>query len=105
MKSVPWRLLGYVFPKSWMTACCRTVLTRQVGEGRWPDRISPRLIEKVSNPLNNPEENRMTAVQAEKMARRKLSLLQLAQELGNVSRACRIVGYSRQHFDEIRCNF
>ena len=47
----------------------------------------------------------MTTVQAEKIARRKLSLLQLAQELGNVSKACRIVGYSRQHFDEIRRNF
>ena len=40
----------------------------------------------------------MTTVQAEKIARRKLSLLQLAQELGNVSKACRIVGYSQQHF-------
>ena len=47
----------------------------------------------------------MTTVQAEKIARRKLSLLQLAQELGNVSKACRIVGYSRQHFYEIRRNF
>ena len=47
----------------------------------------------------------MTAVQAEKIARRKLSLLQLAQELGNVSKACRIVGYSRQQFYEIRRNF
>ena len=32
-------------------------------------------------------------------------MLQLAQELGNVSKACRIVGYSRQHFYEIRRNF
>ena len=47
----------------------------------------------------------MTTVQAEKIARRKRSLLQLAQELGNVSKACRIVGYSRQHFYEIRRNF
>ena len=38
----------------------------------------------------------MATVQAEKIARRKLSLLQVAQELGNVSKACRIVGYSRQ---------
>ena len=37
----------------------------------------------------------MTTVQAEKITRRKLSLLQLAQELGNVSKACRITGYSR----------
>ena len=37
----------------------------------------------------------MTTVQAEKIARRKLSLLQFARELGNVSKACRILGYSR----------
>lgn len=47
----------------------------------------------------------MTTVQADKIARRKLSLLQLAQELGNVSKACKIVGYSRQQFYEIRRNF
>ena len=34
----------------------------------------------------------MTTVQKDKVARRKLSLLQLAQELGNVSKACKIVG-------------
>ena len=37
----------------------------------------------------------MTTVQAEKIARRKLSLLQIAQELENNSKACRIVGYGR----------
>lgn len=47
----------------------------------------------------------MTTVQAEKIARRKLTLLQLAQELGNVSKACKLVGYSRQQFYEIRRNF
>ena len=41
----------------------------------------------------------------EKRARRKLSLLDLAGELGNVSKACKIVGYSRQQFYEIRRNF
>ena len=41
----------------------------------------------------------------EKVARRKLSLLELAQELGNVSKACKIIGYSRQQFYEIRRNF
>jgi transposase InsO family protein len=40
-----------------------------------------------------------------KVARRKLSLLQLATELGNVSRACQVMGYSRQQFYEIRRNF
>ena len=41
----------------------------------------------------------------EKIARRKLSMLPLAKELGNVSRACAIMGYSRQQFYEIRRNF
>jgi transposase InsO family protein len=40
-----------------------------------------------------------------KVARRKLSLLELAAELGNVSRACRTMGYSRQQFYEIRRNY
>jgi len=40
-----------------------------------------------------------------KIARRKLSLLELATELGNVSKACKIMGYSRQQFYEIRRNF
>jgi len=31
-----------------------------------------------------------------KVARRKLSLLELAADLGNVSKACRVMGYSRQ---------
>lgn len=40
-----------------------------------------------------------------KIARRKLSLLELASELSNVSHACRVMGYSRQQFYEIRRNF
>lgn len=40
-----------------------------------------------------------------KIARRKLSLLQIAAELENVSKACRIMGYSRQQFYEIRRNY
>ena len=35
----------------------------------------------------------------------ELSLLKLAQEMINVSRACWIVGYSRQRFYEIRRNY
>ncbi len=31
-----------------------------------------------------------------KVPRRKLSLLELASELDNVNKACRIMGYSRQ---------
>jgi transposase InsO family protein len=40
-----------------------------------------------------------------KIARRKLSLLELASDMTNVSKACRIMGYSRQQFYEIRRNF
>lgn len=41
----------------------------------------------------------------DKLARRKLSLLELAADLSNVSRACKVMGYSRQQFYEIRRNF
>jgi hypothetical protein len=41
----------------------------------------------------------------EKVARRKLSLLELAKELNNVSKACKLIGYSRQQFYEIRRNY
>lgn len=42
---------------------------------------------------------------AQKAARRKQNLLDLAHELENVSKACQILGYSRQQFYEIRRNF
>ena len=45
-----------------------------------------------------------TTVQT-KAARRKLNLLELASEMENVSKACKIMGYSRQQFYEIRRNF
>jgi len=41
----------------------------------------------------------------DKIARRKLGLLELAKELSNISRACRTLRYSRQQFYEIRRNF
>jgi len=41
----------------------------------------------------------------QRIARRKLSLLELAQDLGNVSKACKLVGYSRQQFYESRRNY
>src|SRR5690554_4044532 len=41
----------------------------------------------------------------EKVARRKLSLLELAKDLQNVSKACKVMGYSRQQFYEIRRNY
>ena len=37
--------------------------------------------------------------------KRKLSLLQLAAELGNVSKACRVMGYHRDSFYEIKHAF
>jgi transposase InsO family protein len=40
-----------------------------------------------------------------KVARRKLSLLELAAEMSNVSKACKLMGYSRQQFYEIRRNY
>lgn len=40
-----------------------------------------------------------------KVARWKLSLLELAPDLKNVSRACKIMGYSRQQFYEIQRNY
>ena len=45
----------------------------------------------------------MTAVS--QSTRRKLSLLQLAEELGNVSKACRIMGYHRDTFYEVKRTF
>ena len=42
---------------------------------------------------------------AEKAARRKLNLLEIANELDNVSKACKIMGYSREQFYEIRRNY
>lgn len=41
----------------------------------------------------------------EKVARRKLSLLDLAKKLNNVSKACELIGYSHQQFYEIRRNY
>ena len=58
----------------------------------------------VSPNILSPErKNDMTT--KDKIARRKLSLLDLAAELSNVSRACKVMGYSRQQFYEIRRNF
>jgi transposase InsO family protein len=45
----------------------------------------------------------MTAVT--ESTKRKLSLLQLAEELGNVSKACQIMGYHRDTFYEVRRAF
>lgn len=42
---------------------------------------------------------------SQKAARRKLNLLELANELGSVSKACKTIGYSRQQFYEIKRNY
>ncbi len=41
----------------------------------------------------------------DKVARRKLSLLELTSDLDNVSKVFKLMGYSRQQFHEIRRNF
>ena len=38
------------------------------------------------------------ATQQEKILKPKLGLLELAKQLGNVSQACRVMGYSRDTF-------
>jgi hypothetical protein len=45
----------------------------------------------------------MTA--ASHSTRRKLSLLQLAEELGNVSKACKLMGYHRDTFYAVKRAF
>jgi hypothetical protein len=49
------------------------------------------------------EEVKMTS--KDKIARRKLGLLELVKEMHKFSRTCRTLGYSRQQFYEIRRNF
>src|ERR1044071_3531225 len=39
---------------------------------------------------------------AEKVIKNKMGLIKLAQELGNVSQACKIMGYSRDSFYRFR---
>jgi len=53
----------------------------------------------------NPSRSESDMTTKEKVARRKLSLLELAADLGNVSKACKVMVYSRQQFYEIRRNF
>jgi hypothetical protein len=55
---------------------------------------------------HNPQTRKTTTMTTkDKVARRKLSLLELASELSNVTRACKLIGYSRPQFYEIRRNF
>ena len=52
-----------------------------------------------------PPTGREDMTTKDKVARRKLSLPQFATEMDNVSKACRIMGDSRQQFHEIRRNY
>ena len=52
------------------------------------------------NDLKIKEEEQITT--QEKLIKRKLSLLELAEFLQNISQACRINGCSRQHFYDIK---
>jgi hypothetical protein len=47
-------------------------------------------------PLGGTETPEMT--QEQKIIRAKVGLLELARQLGNVSQACKILGYSRDSF-------
>jgi molybdenum-dependent DNA-binding transcriptional regulator ModE len=40
-----------------------------------------------------------TRTRDQKIIRTKVGLLELAEQLGNVSQACKIMGYSRDSFD------
>jgi len=54
----------------------------------------------INSPTNPKKEVIMTT--QEKLVNRKLSIIELAEFLKNVSQACRINGISRQHFYDIK---
>ena len=56
----------------------------------------------VSLNVTNLRVNKLTT--KGKIARRKLALMEIAKELSNVSRARKLMDYTRQQFHEIRCN-
>jgi len=68
--------------------------------------VMPSLTGILMEFLHNIKPSKETSMTTKnKVARRKKSLLELASELGNVSKACKVMGYSRQQFYEIRRNF
>jgi hypothetical protein len=83
-------------------------LAPQSDLGQTHPRISARLLTPplmdcgsgVRMVLQTTSKNDMTT--DKKVARRKLSLLELASDLGNVSKECRVISYSRQQFYEIQ---
>ena len=64
----------------------------------------PTGLEKVLLKHFKPKEVKAMSTE-KKVAGRKLSLLELAAEMKNVSHACKIMGYSRRQFHEIRRNY
>ena len=55
--------------------------------------------------LHEPENTEDAMTTRKKVARRKLSLLDLVVDMGNMSKACKIMGSSRQQFYETRRNY
>jgi transposase InsO family protein len=67
------------------------------------ERSAGLLADWGCDPTNLTQENTVTALTHS--IKRKLSLLQLAEELGNVARACKIMGFHRDTFYEVRRAF
>ena len=53
-------------------------------------------MQNISVKLKRGSEGKMTT--AEKVIKTKVGLLELGKQLGNVSKACRVMGYSRDSF-------
>jgi len=51
---------------------------------------------------HSTEEEEETMTQQQYIIRRKLNILELAEQLGNISEACRKLGVSRQHYYDIK---
>jgi hypothetical protein len=54
--------------------------------------------EEEEFPLGGPEPRSQTMTNERKVIRAKVGLLELAKQLGNVSQACKIMGYGRDSF-------
>ena len=48
-------------------------------------------------------ERSLAKTREQKVIRGKVGLLELAKQLGNVSQACKIMGYSRDSFYRFKC--
>ena len=83
--------------------CDETVNYLTVGHAREPLPTAKRAGGHAApaGTLRSPDVSQPDMTTDRRIARRKLSLLELAQDLGNVSKACKLVGYSRQQFHEI----